>query len=231
MLTLASSIASSKVKDLHKAIFAVREIFQTHVYQTRGMSCAVDVQGSVLLVTWRGVVDRVDHADCNDVVMDRFAKDFAKNVNKYRLQKPTVTTIGSFSFLSTKTENDSDNFTILPCRALGIADIQVSDFTAYSFSGQEKIKLIFKYNKIKKEHELITDGDEWKKRVTEKTSVLGCPIVVDKRQVVGVVGVNDGKIVPCFITEEEISEYNFKFQFLLLCEFVIRYIYIYVCSY
>ena len=217
-------IASSKVpEDLHKAIFAVREIFQTHFYQTRGMSCAVDVQGSVLLVTWRGVVD---HADCNDVVMDRFAKDFAKNVNKYRLQKPTVTTIGSFSFLSTKTENDSDNskFTILPCRALGIADIQVSDFTAYSFSGQEKIKLIFKYNKIKKEHELITNGDEWKKRVTEKTSVLGCPIVSDERQVVGVVGVNDGKIVPCFITEEEISEYNFKFQFLLFCEFVIRYI-------
>lgn len=192
------------------------------------MSCAVDVEGSVLLVTWRGVVD---HADCNDVVMDRFAKNFAKNVNKYRLQKRAVTTIGSFSFLSTKTENDSDNskFAVLPCRALGIADIKVSDFTAYSFSGQEKIELKFKYHKIKKEHELITKDDEWKKRITEKTSVLGCPIVGNKRQVVGVVGMNDGKIVPCFITEEEMGEYNFKFQFLLFCEFVIRYIY--VCSY
>ncbi|XP_020608713.1 uncharacterized protein LOC110047308 isoform X3 [Orbicella faveolata] len=74
--------SSKKPKDWRKAIFVVREM-KEHVYQTRGMACAVEVGSSVRLVTWRGVVD---NADCNKVVMDRFAKK-STDVPKYRLQK------------------------------------------------------------------------------------------------------------------------------------------------
>lgn len=211
MSVLTEGLASSeKPRDPLKAIFAVREVFHEHVYQTRGMACAVNVGGSVRLVTWRGVIDS---AACNNVVMDRFSKTFFKDVTRYRLQKSTVTTCGSFSFLSVS-YSENFKFNILRYKVPG-NEIKASDLTAYSFSGEETIELKFRYDKIKKGHELITTGDEWKKRVTEKLSLLGSPIMVideNKRQaraVVGVVGVSDdGKIVPFFITEKEFGEYN-----------------------
>ena len=210
---------SSKVKDWHKAIFAVREIFQEHVYQTRGMACAVDVGSSVRLVTWRGVVD---NADCRkNGVMDRFSTKSSTDVSRYRLQKSKVTTCGSFSFLSVNMIVNFE-FPILRCE-VPENEIKASDFTAYSFSGKNTIELKFRYNKTKKEHELITTGDEWKERVTEKTSLLGSPIVVcDKHQdraVVGVVGVSDdGKIVPFFMTKKDLGEYNLIFIIMWVCD-------------
>lgn len=209
MSVLTEGLASSeKPRDPLKAIFAVREVFHEHVYQTRGMACAVNVRGSVRLVTWRGVIDSAAY---NNVVMDRFSKTFFRDVTRYRLQKSTVTTSGNFSFLSV---NYSENFTILQYKVPG-NEVIASELTAYSFSGEETIELKFRYDKIKKEHELITTGDEWKKRITEKSSLLGSPVMVideKKRQaraVVGVVGVSDdGKIVPFFITEKEFGEYN-----------------------
>ena len=194
---------SKKPKDFNKAIFAVREI-QGVDYKTRGMACAVEVGSSIRLVTWRGVVD---NADCNNVVMDRFAKNFAKkvakNANKYRLKKSTVTTRDSFSFLSVDCSEDFK--TILPYKVPGNAEVEASELTAYSFSGEEKIfELKFKYDKTKKEHRLITTGDE---RV-EKTSLLGSPILVGDREkhFVGAVGMSDGEFVPIFITKKEFGE-------------------------
>ena len=190
---------SKKPKDFNKAIFAVREI-QDVGYKTRGMACAVEVGSSIRLVTWRDVVD---NADCN-VVVDRFAKNFAKkvakNANKYRLQKSTVTTRDSFSFLSV---DCSENLTILPYKVPGNAEVEASELTAYSFSGEEKIELKFQYDKTKKEHKLITT------HTVENTSLLGSPILVGDREkhFVGAVGIsNDGKIAPIFITKKEFGE-------------------------
>ena len=188
---------SKKPKDFNKAIFAVREI-QEVGYQTRGMACAVEVGSSIRLVTWRGVVD---NADCNNVVMDRYAKKVAKNANKYRLRKSTVTTRDSFSFLSVDCSEDFK--TILPYKVPGNAEVEASELTAYSFSGEEKIELKFKYDKTKKEHKLITT------HTVEKTSPLGSPILVGGREkhFVGSVGMSDdGKIVPIFITKKEFGE-------------------------
>jgi len=166
------------------------------------MACAVEVGSSIRLVTWRGVVD---NADCNNVVMDHLPENVFKYVPKYRLQKSAVTTCGSFSFLSV---NCSENFPILQSKVPG-DEIKASNLTAYSFSGKETIELKFRYNESKKAHELITTGDEWEKRVTEKTSLLGSPIIEKAGLVVGVVGVSDdGKIVPFFITEKELGESN-----------------------
>jgi len=166
------------------------------------MACAVEVGSSIRLVTWRGVVD---NADCNNVVMDHFPENVFKYVPKYRLQKSAVTTCGSFSFLSV---NCSENFPILQSKVPG-DEIKASNLTAYSFSGKETIELKFRYNESKKAHELITTGDEWEKRVTEKTSLLGSPIIEKAGLVVGVVGVSDdGKIVPFFITEKELDHEN-----------------------
>ncbi|XP_020608712.1 uncharacterized protein LOC110047308 isoform X2 [Orbicella faveolata] len=194
--------SSKKPKDWRKAIFVVREM-KEHVYQTRGMACAVEVGSSVRLVTWRGVVD---NADCNKVVMDRFAKK-STDVPKYRLQKLMGTTCGSFAFFSVSC---SENFAFLQSKVPG-SEIKASTLTAYSFSGGKTIELKFKYDESKKEYELTCDGLE--KRVTEEVSLLGCPIIdkaADKeRAVVGVVGRSDaGKIVPCFITEKEFDHEN-----------------------
>ena len=191
---------SKKTKHWRKAIFAVREIFQKQVYQTRGMACAVYVRGSIRLITWHGVL--ADYNNCN-VVMDRFSEKFSTDVQKYRLQKSTVKTYDNFSFLSVSCK---ENFAILQSKVPG-NDIKVSNLKAYSFSGGETIEAEFKYNESKKEHELITTGGEWEKRVTEKTSLLGSPII-DGRAVVGVVGESAGKLVPFFITEKEFGEYN-----------------------
>ena len=159
------------------------------------------------MITWRGV------ADYNNVVMDRFEKKFFRNVERYSLQKSTVTTYGSFSFISVGRE---ENLVILQSKVPG-NEIKVSNLKAYSFSGEETIELEFKYNKSKKEHELITTGGKWEKRVTEKTSLLGSPIIDriddDDRAVVGVVGESDGKIVPFFITGKELGEYNSCVQY------------------
>ena len=53
-------------KDPYKAIFAIREVFKKDICQTRGMGCAVNVGGSVRLVTWHGVIGE---NDCNKSVV------------------------------------------------------------------------------------------------------------------------------------------------------------------
>ena len=187
------------------------------------MACAVDVGGSIRLVTWRGVGRGV--ADYNNVVMDRFSEKFFSNVQRYRLQKSTVRTYDSFSFLSVSYK---DNFTILQYKVPG-NEIKVSNLKAYSFLGEETIELEFEYNKSKKKHELVTTGGKlnWEKRVTEKTSLLGSPIIAiigDDRAIVGVVGEDAGKIVPFFITEKEFGEYNSCGQYFADCRLQTQYI-------
>ncbi|KAL9956246.1 hypothetical protein ACROYT_G037696 [Oculina patagonica] len=191
------------------AIFAVKEVFEDGIYQTRGMACAVVVGGSERLLTWSGVIEE---SDCNKLfVMDRFSdkstEEFLSNRERYRLQNSKTEENGNLTFFSVNA-GDKASFTTLDLKVpQSDISLQTSDFTAYTFSGKEKLNLNFKYDSSKKKHNLVS-GNWTKRAILEKSSVIGSPIMVDEdnnRKVVGVVGEIGGKLSPCFVTEKQLN--------------------------
>lgn len=208
MSKIFQGITSSKADDTSKAIFAIREVFQEHVYQTRGIACAVNIRGSIRLVTWRGVIGEADKSA--KIYMDRFAEKFSDNIPRYRLKMSTIKENGNFSYISVDSGCDetgkTPKFTTLNLEILN--DVKSLNFVAHSFSGKDPVKLNFEYDEGKKRHTLMTG--EWKTHILEKSTVVGSPIVVHKDKcevVVGLVGVTDGELGPCFFTEEELCKY------------------------
>lgn len=206
---------------MNQAIYTIREVFQDDIYETKGMACAVDVRGSVGLLTWSGVfgADSTFKSIAESIVMDRFSKTFPEDLENRRLSNGTIKENGRFSFI-TVNGVDPTSIKLTSLDLLPRNDIKTSDFIAYSFYGKEVLELNFKYDENQKKHKL--DTGEGKKRIKflEKSSIIGAPIMVDqdnRKVVVGVVGVSGGELSPYFITEKDIKElgeyYSYFFGF------------------
>lgn len=208
----------------NKAIYTIREVFQDDIYETKGMACAVDVRGSVGLLTWRGVfgADSTSKSIAESIVMDRFSKTFPEDLENRRLSNGSIKENGRFSFI---TVNGVDATSITSLDLLPRNDIKTSDFIAYSFYGKEVLELNFNYDKNQKKHELVPGEGKKRIKFLEKSSIIGAPIMVDRdkrKVVVGVVGVSasGGELSPYFITEKDIKElgeyYSYFFWFLTI---------------
>ncbi|XP_066027533.1 uncharacterized protein [Pocillopora verrucosa] len=194
-----------------KGIFAVREVVHRDIptiYRTRGMACAVEVEGRLRLLTWQGVINEHDQAK-PIIELHRCSKKFSPDRTKYRLEKSQVKQTGSFSFISViqrGAPTPQEDYTIFKWKVPG-DDEKWKDVLALSFIGcKDVVKFGFTYDKGK--HEL--NSPEKKECFFEKFSILGSPIITDDLHVIGVVGEDsDGRLCPYFLTETEV-EYQDK---------------------
>ena len=213
------ALASSRSTKFYKAIYAIKDkACQTKgIYLTTGVACAVNVQDETVeettassisfVVTWNGVVGE---SNCNKpFILDRISRK--KTQKQYRLSTSTVKTSGSFSFLTVQEvvglkDNKTFKLKSLDIKAL-TPEEQTSDFKVYSISGEEKLlELQFKYKQVTKKHELEVPNTKDSPR---NPSLVGSPIIIDEKFVVGVVGKTvTGQLIPCFITRKELGEYN-----------------------
>ena len=224
---LSKMMSYSKNINPHKAIYAIREVCQKDVYQTRGMGCLVHIKGSERLLTWRGVDLGKGDRD-KSIIMDRFTSPkTSSKIGEYRFQSSTAKEIDSFSFLSVGPVNEAGNATN-PSKKnwrqyleLQVPKETKCDFKAYSFVGNKELELNLMYNVTKKKHELVINNDISKQLILEKTSLLGAPIIICKNLelsspycVVGVVGWsdNDRQLIPYFITEELLGKCSLIYQ-------------------
>lgn len=224
LLEMGMNFTRNTKSKTNKAIYTIREVFQDDIYETKGMACAVDVRGSVGLLTWRGVfgADSTSKSIAESIVMDRFSKTFPEDLENRRLSNGTIKENGRFSFI---TVNGVDATSITSLDLLPRNDIKTSDFIAYSFYGKEVLELNFNYDKNQKKHELVPGEGKKRIKFLEKSSIIGAPIMVDRdkrKVVVGVVGVSasGGELSPYFITEKDIKElgeyYSYFFGFLTI---------------
>ena len=210
-----------------KAVYAVREFIQEDIYRTKGMACAVEKGGSVLLVTWCGVVKQPESRDNMPIIMHRFS---SKHKGEYKLKCSKVEENGSFSFLSfslgheggsaTSSARKEDWLIWLDLKSVGGESTSTpSELMAWTFYGEKPFKLTLKYDGSKKKYELkVADHSDMPKELgfLEMNSVLGSPIIVENGSgesnrtysVVGVVGLSDdGQFFPYLITQEVIGEF------------------------
>ena len=190
-----------------KGIFAVREVVHRDIptiYRTRGMACAVEVEGSLRLLTWKGVINEHDQAKTN-IELHRCSKKFSPDRTKYRLEKSQVKQTGRFSFISviqSGAPTPQEDYKAFKWKVPG-DDEKWKDVLALSFIGcKDVVKFGFTYDKGK--HEL--NSPEKKGCFFEKFSILGSPIITDDLHVIGVVGEDsDGRLCPYFLTETEVG--------------------------
>ena len=190
-----------------KGIFAVREVVHRdipRIYRTRGMACAVEVEGKLCLLTWQGVINEHDQAK-PIIELHRCSKKFSPDRTKYRLEKSQVKQTGSFSFISviqSGAPTPQEDYTNFKWKVPG-DDEKWRDVLALSFIGcKDVVKFGFTYDKGK--HEL--NSPEKKECFFEKFSILGSPIITDDLHVIGVVGEDsDGRLCPYFLTETEVG--------------------------
>lgn len=203
------ALASSRSTKFYKAIYAIKDkACQTKgIYLTTGVACAVNVQDETVVVTWNGVVGE---SNCNKpFILDRISRK--KTQKQYRLSTSTVKTSGSFSFLTVQEVVGLKDNKTFKLKSLDIKPLtpeeQTSDFKVYSISGEEKpLELQFKYKQVTKKHELEVPNTKDSPR---NPSLVGSPIIIDEKFVVGVVGKTvTGQLIPCFITRKELGEYN-----------------------
>ena len=190
----------------NKAIYAVREVDDIDIptiYKTRGTACAVEVGKSLRLLTWQGVINRLDQA--KTIKLHRFSRIFFQ---KYQLEMLQIDQTGSFSFISVKGGNDTStpnkDFPFLKLTVPESAE-KDDDVFAYSNMGcKEIVKFTFKKSQEGGKREVnVPDKD----CIFEKSLILGSPIVIGKDKVIGVVGEDPcGKLCPYFLTNTEIGK-------------------------
>ena len=199
-----------------KAIYLIREIFQGNVCN-RGIACAVSIEKEVFLLTSSSVVKEVKaNEKPRRLIAERFSR---KKFGDYRAEVSIHKTIDKFTFLKITDEckfsdvregwsTSHRNFSV--DRNKLSSETKVSAVSPFCKSLRHKVKsVVFEYNGNNTILEVNPETP------IERTSILGAPIVVEKKKtekksdifVIGVVGLSsEEKLCSCYLSENVLGE-------------------------
>ncbi|XP_044167066.1 uncharacterized protein LOC122951092 [Acropora millepora] len=185
-----------------KGTFYVGEEVQDNVLKPRGIACSVFYEGEIRLLTSSSAVEATDNQ--KKLIAERFS---SRHFGDHRLDVSFYRQLGNFTFL--KIDKEYNDGTIgrswLICLNLESPTSEVKE-SAKPFCGKSQFELKFGSDGSSTTIEVIS-----KKRV-ETTSIIGAPIIIEKRQmkkkhsgrfsVIGVVGLtSEEKLCPCYWDE------------------------------
>ena len=200
---LRESLTSSR-HNFYKAFYAIR---CWNVLQTKGMACAVYLDGqqkdktrdSVLLLTWKGCIEETN----DDLVMYRFSRE---HFGQYHLNSSRLFHDENFSLIECNCSDDSKQSKDLWEVRLEIQCLkrkeQMKDFIVYTTNGVECLDLKLEYNKTTSNYDVIYKGHF-------DLKLCGAPIIDQNKFFVGVLMKDPdhaNKFIPCFISKEVLGE-------------------------
>lgn len=184
--------------DPAKATFYVGEEVQNKVLKLRGIACSVFSEGAVFLLTSSSAVGEADNQ--KKLIAQRFP---SSHIGDHRLDVSFSRQLGNFTFL--KIDKEYNIGTIgrsLICLNLESPTYEMKD-SAKPFCGGSQFKLQFECVGSSTTIEVISQ------KTVERTSIIGVPIIIEKKQmnrkhsgrfsVIGIVGLtSEEKLCPCY---------------------------------
>ena len=197
-----------------KAIYLIREIFQDSVCK-RGIACAVSIEEEVFLLTSSSVVNANEKP--KRLIAERFSR---KKFGDYRAEVSIYRTVGKFTFLKITEEckfsniregwsTSHRNFSV--DRDKLSSETRASAVSPFCESLRRTVKsVVFECNGNNTILEVNPETP------IERTSVLGAPIIPEKKKtqkrksdifVIGVVGLSSEKrLCSCYLNENVLGE-------------------------
>ena len=198
--------------DPAKAIFYVSEEAQNNVIKRRGIACSVFFEGKVFLLTSSSSVEAADNQ--KKLIAQWFS---SSHFGDHRLDVSFCRQLGNFTFLKIDREYNAGTIgrSRVICLNLESPSSEMKDL-AKPFYGKRQFELQFKHVGSSTTIEVISE-----KRV-ERTSIIGAPIIVERKQmnkkhsgrfsVIGVVGLtSEEELCPCYWNHGE---------FCLVCAYI-----------
>ena len=206
--------------DPAKASFYVGEEVQNNVLTRRGIACSVFSEGAVFLLTSSSAVGEADNQ--KKLIAERFS---SSHFGDYRLDVSFCRQLGNFTFLKIDKEynDDTTGSNWLICLNLESPSYEMKEL-AKPFCGTSQFKLQFKCVGRSTTIEVIS------KRRVERTSIIGAPIIIEKKQmnrkhsgrfsVIGVVGLtSEETLCPYYLNLSDENTQSLG-EFCLVCAYI-----------